>query len=67
MSVKSEHIFERELNQTEYKIKNNNKIKERLTLTEATWTCSDEISFKDFDKAILHEREIMEQEQKKEV
>jgi len=39
-----------------------NKIKERLTLTEATWTCSDEISFKDFDKAILHERELMEQE-----
>lgn len=39
-----------------------NKIKERLTLTEAIWTCSDGIAFKDFDKAILHERELIEQE-----
>lgn len=39
-----------------------NKIKERLTLTEALWTCSDGIAFKDFDKAILYERELIEQE-----
>ena len=32
MSVKSDHIFERELNQTEYRIKNKNKIKGKLTL-----------------------------------
>ena len=39
-----------------------NKIKERLTLTEALWTCSDGIAFKDFNKAILHERELEIQE-----
>ena len=43
------------------------KIKERLTLTEALWTCSDGIAFKDFNKAILHERELKIQEEKEEV
>ena len=57
MSVKSEHIFERELNQTEYRIKNKNKIKGRLTLNNIEdekqshlKTLSPTINFKEFLK-----------------
>lgn len=39
-----------------------NKIKNRLTLTQALWTCSDGVNFKDCDKAIAHEKEVMEKE-----
>lgn len=34
------------------------KIKERLTLTKAEWTCSDGLSFNFCDSAIKHEMEI---------
>lgn len=37
-----------------------NKIKERLTLTKAEWTCTDGLSFDSCDDAIKHEMEIME-------
>lgn len=37
-----------------------NKIKERLVFSEAKWTCSDGVVFNDCDKAIKHEKEIME-------
>ena len=43
-----------------------NKIKERLTLSSAQWTCSDGIVFNDCDKAIKHEYEIMTNEKNKE-
>ena len=36
-----------------------NKIKERLTLTKAEWTCTDGISFNSCDDAINHEMEVM--------
>lgn len=39
-----------------------NKIKDKLTLTKALWTCSDGESFEDCDKAIAHEKEVMEKE-----
>ena len=39
-----------------------NKIKSRLTLTKALWTCSDGESFEDCDKAIAHEKEAIEKE-----
>lgn len=39
-----------------------NKIKDRLTLTKAVWTCSDGVDFKDCDKAIAHEKEVMKKE-----
>ena len=39
-----------------------NKIKDRLTLTKAVWTCSDGENFEDCDKAIAHEKETMEKE-----
>lgn len=39
-----------------------NKIKKRLTLTEAKWTCTDGVVFNDCDKAIAHERELIEKE-----
>ncbi len=38
-----------------------NKIKERLVLSEAKWTCSDGVFFNDCDKAIAHERNLMEE------
>ena len=38
-----------------------NKIKERLVLSEAKWTCSDGVVFNDCDKAITHERNLMEE------
>ena len=37
-----------------------NKIKEKLTLTHAIWTCTDGTSFEDCDKAIEHERLLNE-------
>lgn len=39
-----------------------NKIKKRLSLTSAIWTCSDGTSFSDIENAIAHEKEIMEKE-----
>jgi len=36
-----------------------NKIKERLTLTKAEWTCTDGVSFDSCEEAIKHEMEIM--------
>ena len=39
-----------------------NKIKSRLALTRALWTCSDGENFEDCDKAITHEKEVMEKE-----
>lgn len=36
-----------------------NKIKERLALTKAEWTCTDGFSFNSCDEAINHEMEIM--------
>lgn len=36
-----------------------NKIKERLTLTQAVWTCSDGTSFTNCDEAIEYEKIIM--------
>ena len=38
------------------------KIKRRLTLTQAKWACTDGVIFNDCDKAIAHERELMEKE-----
>ena len=38
-----------------------NKIKERLILSEAKWICSDGVTFNDCDKAITHERNLMEE------
>lgn len=43
-----------------------NKIKERLTLTHATWTCTDGIDFENCEEAIQHERELMETEKEAE-
>ena len=37
-----------------------NKIKERLTLIGAKWETSDNIIYNDIEKAILHEKEIIE-------
>ena len=39
-----------------------NKIKDRLTLTKAVWTCSDGENFEDCNKAIAHEKEVMGEE-----
>lgn len=39
-----------------------NKIKERLTLTKAEWTCTDGVSYDSCDAAINHEIEIMKTE-----
>jgi len=36
-----------------------NKIKERLTLTKAEWTCTDGLSFNSCDEAIKHEMEVI--------
>lgn len=36
-----------------------NKIKERLTLTKAEWTCTDGVSFNSCDDAINHEMEVI--------
>ena len=36
-----------------------NKIKERLTLTAAVWTCTDGISYSTCDEAIKHEQEVI--------
>lgn len=36
------------------------KIKKRLTLTEAKWACTDGVIFNDCDKAIAHERELID-------
>lgn len=36
-----------------------NKIKERLTLTKAEWTCTDGTSFNSCEDAINHEMEVM--------
>lgn len=38
------------------------KIKKRLTLTEAKWACTDGVVFNDCDKAITHEKELIEKE-----
>ena len=38
------------------------KIKKRLVLAQAKWTCTDGAIFNDCDKAIGHERELMEKE-----
>lgn len=37
-----------------------NKIKKRLTLTHAIWTCTDGMEFFDCNEAIGHEKELME-------
>ena len=39
-----------------------NKIKERLILTYAEWTCSDGKIFDNCDEAIRHEKELMDKE-----
>lgn len=39
-----------------------NKIKERLTLTYAEWTCTDGSIFDNCDEAIAYEKKIMEKE-----
>ena len=39
-----------------------NKIKKRLTLTKAEWTCTDGKIFYDCEEAIAHEKELMEEE-----
>lgn len=36
-----------------------NKIKERLTLTKAEWTCTDGTSYNSCDDAINHEMEVI--------
>ena len=36
-----------------------NKIKERLTLTKAEWTCTDGVSFNSCEEAINHEMEVI--------
>ena len=38
------------------------KIKKRLTLTHAEWTCTDGIVFNNCDEAISHERELIKKE-----
>ena len=43
-----------------------NKIKERLTLTKAEWTCTDGSIFNSCEEAIIHEKEIMNKEVKNE-
>lgn len=35
-----------------------NKIKEKLTLSHAVWTCSDGVSFQDIEQAINYERSL---------
>ena len=40
------------------------KIKKRLVLTYAKWTCTDGVIFNDCDKVIAHEHELMEKENK---
>ena len=40
-----------------------NKIKNRLTLTKAIWTCTDGTSFNNCDEAIEHESKILQSEQ----
>ena len=37
-----------------------NKIKSRLKLTSAVWTCTDGTDFTDCEAAIVHERELFE-------
>lgn len=39
-----------------------NKIKERLTLTHAIWTCTDGTDFEDCNKAIEHEITLKQKE-----
>jgi len=39
-----------------------NKIKERLVLTKAEWTCTDGTIFDNCNEAIIHEKEIMNKE-----
>ena len=36
-----------------------NKIKERLILTKAEWTCTDGVSYSNCDEAIKHEQEVI--------
>ncbi len=43
-----------------------NKIKERLTLSSATWTCTDGQIFSNCTEAIKHEYEIVADEKNKE-
>jgi len=40
-----------------------NKIKKRLTLTSAIWTCTDGTEFTDCEAAIKHEYELVEEEE----
>lgn len=39
-----------------------NKIKSRLTLTHATWTCTDGKEYNNCEEAIAHENTLMEEE-----
>ena len=39
------------------------KIKKRLVLTQAKWTCTDGTIFNDCDRAIAYERELIEKEE----
>jgi hypothetical protein len=41
-----------------------NKIKERLTLTSAIWTCTDGASFSNCNEAISHEYKLFKEEEK---
>ena len=38
------------------------KIKKRLTIVQTEWACTDGTTFNDCEKAILHERELMKNE-----
>lgn len=38
-----------------------NKLKERLTLTKAVWTCTDGTDFEDCNEAIAHEKAIVDE------
>lgn len=44
-----------------------NKIKKRLTLSQAIWTCTDGTNFEDCEEAIAHERELMKIEHEENV
>ena len=44
-----------------------NKIKKRLTLSQAIWTCTDGTDFENCNEAIAYERKLMEAEHEKEI
>lgn len=40
------------------------EIKKRLSSTSTVWTCSDNVSFSNIEDAIIHEKKIVEKEEK---